>query len=123
MEQRNFPRLKLKEQSCVIHDGTQYKPTGEGERETFCLILDMGYGGVSIKTNISSAVGASMVIGFPKISDLESFTVGCEVRRVEMAENINGVAYAHIYRMGLRFLNPDVNKIKAGLSILVVLNA
>ena len=117
MPKRKFPRIKLKEVSCIIHDGTKYRATGEDERETFALILDISYGGASIKTNISCQEGASFVLQIPKMFDLESFSIKSEV--VRSNESDDSRPFHPRYLIALKFIDPAaMNRIQKFYNLL-----
>ena len=112
---RQFPRIKIKEQKCVIHDGTKYLPIGADEREVIAIILDLSVGGASLRTNISSRLNASFTLHLPKIGNLEAFSIKSEIVRLATAEDSQ--PRKPRYLMGLKFIDPDAKLIKSFLEL------
>ena len=115
MKDRKFPRIKIKEQKCVIHDGSNYLPVGLDEREVLAIILDLSIGGASIRTNITSRLNASFVLQIPEIDNLESFSIKTEIVRLAIADDSKPLKPR--YLMGLKFIEPDVDRIKTFLEL------
>ena len=107
---RNFPRIKIKEQKCVVNDGAKFIPTGSDEREVLAIILDLSLGGASLKTNISSRLNAAFQLQLPPVGDLEAFTVNSEIVRLEMADDSTPKKPRFLF--GLKFIEPDTGRIK-----------
>ena len=70
MENRKFPRIRLKELDCVIHNGSELLAVGTPEREVYEKILDM--------YNELANNGFDIVIGSRYVTDgrIESWTLG-----------------------------------------------
>ena len=110
MENRKFPRIRLKELGCVIHNGSEFLAVGTAEREVFALILDLSSGGALIKTNITSQKNAQFSLQFPNVANLESFSVKCKIARVTKSPDSEPLKPRYI--LGLEFIDPEVNQIK-----------
>ena len=115
MADRKFPRIKIKEQKCVINDGSKYLPVGLDEREVLAIILDLSVGGASIKTNITSRLHASFVLQIPKLENLESFSIKSEIVRLSVSDDSKPLKPR--YLMGLKFVEPDVDRINSFLDL------
>ena len=109
MESRKFPRVKLKEQSCIIHDGARYLSAGHSEREVLAKVINLSLGGASLITNITSQLNTSFVLQFPNVANLGSFSMKSELKRE--SKHLNHSPQKPVYVLGLKFIDPDVNLI------------
>ena len=101
MNKRRFPRIKIREQSAIIHNGEKYLAIGSEEREAFALILDLSSGGTQLKSNISCQEKSSLNIQFPNVANFESFAVKSQVVRVQKSPDSEPLKPRYI--LGLKF--------------------
>ena len=107
-QNRKFPRISLKEQSCIIQSCGSFYAAGLEHRVGPAIITNLSLGGAQLKSKIQAKEQTIFDLQFPSIEDLESFTIKSEIVRSSLvaADSKPG---NHVYLVGVRFVNPEVN--------------
>ena len=109
MNNRKYPRIKIKEQSCKIDNASVFDSADTDEREASATISDFAYGGACITTNISAKVKTILLLNIPSTESLPSFSIKSEILRVSLAHLSTPLKPR--FNLGLKFINPDVKLI------------
>jgi len=112
---RKFPRITIQERVHIIEAGSRFKAVGREGVEVFSIVLDLAYGGASIKTNIKARLNSFFDVKFPSVGGLESFSERSEIMRIDEAQD--SLPNKPRYLLGVKFAKPNVNRLEKFLTL------
>ena len=124
-EQRASLRVGIKQLTSIIKKGHGHELIeGKNKMEVAIIrIVDISSGGLCIETKKTLKLGMSFELNMPKIMNLESNLLACEVTRSIFREdpryyiNMGTAQDKSYYEIGLKFKNPNTNYLKQLLDL------
>ena len=109
---KNF-RVEIRQLASVVLKRGSYTVINESNEtiDATITIKDISSGGLCIKSKVPLEEGASVDLNLPKIGELDTQTIPCEVKRAIYKDDML-IASNGYYELGLKFKSPNTEYVK-----------